>query len=53
MRVWVDFERLTIEADPPARYQADGELLGIAHDLDVTPVQDAIRVLRAPDTAQS
>jgi diacylglycerol kinase family enzyme len=53
VRVWVDFERLTIEADPPARYQADGEFLGIAHHLDVTPVQDAIRVLRAPDNAQS
>jgi len=53
VRVWVDFERLTIEADPPARYQADGELLGIAHHLDVTPVPDAIRVLRAPDDAQS
>ena len=25
----------------------------IAHHLDVTPVPDAIRVLRAPDNAQS
>ena len=49
VRVWTHFERLTIEADPPARYQADGELLGRAHHIEVNPLPDAITVMRDPD----
>ena len=52
VRVWVDFERLSIAAEPPARYQADGELLGVAHQLDVNPMPNAIAVLRDPARAE-
>jgi diacylglycerol kinase family enzyme len=52
VRVWTHFDRLTIEADPPARYQADGELLGRAHHLAVNPLPDAIAVLRDPNRSQ-
>jgi diacylglycerol kinase family enzyme len=34
--VWPGIDSLTVEADPPARYQADGELLGDATRVDIT-----------------
>lgn len=44
--VWTGFERLEIEADPPAPYQADGELLGNADFFSISEAVDALRVLR-------
>jgi len=48
VRFWSDYERLTIDAEPTTPFQADGEMLGRAHRAVVTPVEDAIRVLRPP-----
>lgn len=42
------FEKLIIEADPPTRFQADGELLGAASSLEITPAHNALRVLAPP-----
>ncbi len=46
--LWRDVRDLVVEAEPPALYQADGELLGTADRITVTPVRDALRVLRDP-----
>ena len=45
MHVWHDPAKLVIEAEPRSRFQADGELLGTADWLEVTPVPDGLRVL--------
>ena len=37
VHVWSDFEKLVIEADPPSSFQADGELLGAADAIEVSP----------------
>lgn len=44
--VWAGFDRLEIEADPAAPYQADGELLGHAKLIVITEAPGALRVLR-------
>jgi diacylglycerol kinase family enzyme len=46
--VFSRFERMTIEADPATPFQADGEHLGRASRLDITPVHDALLVVRDP-----
>ena len=46
VRFWANYERLTIEAEPRAPFQADGEMLGHAHHAVLTPAEGAIRVLR-------
>lgn len=48
VRVWPEFEKLVIEADPPAPFQADGELLGTTSSLEITFVPEALVVLRDP-----
>jgi diacylglycerol kinase family enzyme len=45
VELWSGFDKLVIEADPPALYQADGESLGATSTLEVTPAPDAVRVL--------
>ncbi len=45
-RLWTGYETLTIEAEPASPFHADGELLGIARDLTITPQEDALLVLR-------
>ena len=40
-----DFERLVVEADPPAAIQADGEHLGMEDKLEITPARDVLRIL--------
>ncbi|MCB1245824.1 MAG: hypothetical protein KDB69_01000, partial [Acidimicrobiia bacterium] len=45
-RVWESFAEMTVEADPPAPFQADGELLGDAEAITIRPSEDALRVLR-------
>ena len=44
-KVFRDFAKIEIEADPPARYQADGELLGQASSFTITPAIDALRIM--------
>lgn len=45
-RLWTEYDSLVIEAEPPTPFHADGELLGVAHHIEITPVEDAILVLR-------
>jgi diacylglycerol kinase family enzyme len=45
LTVWRDPFKVVIEADPPSRFQADGELLGNADWLEITPVPDALAVM--------
>ena len=46
VKLWTDYENLIIDADPKTPFQADGELLGMASRLDITPVENAMKVLR-------
>ena len=45
VHVWHDPTKLVIEADPPSRFQADGELLGSTDGLEITEVPDGLRVI--------
>ncbi len=45
-RLWTAYQTLTIEAEPTAPFHADGELLGLAHTLEITPAENALLVLR-------
>lgn len=42
------FEKLIIDADPAARFQADGELLGQTESVEITPAYDALSVIVPP-----
>jgi diacylglycerol kinase family enzyme len=46
IKLWSAYQQLTVEAEPLAPFQADGETLGQASYLKVQPVEDAIAVLR-------
>ncbi|MDQ3783011.1 MAG: hypothetical protein M3349_08765 [Actinomycetota bacterium] len=46
--VWHDPAKVVVEADPASRFQADGELLGNADWLEITPVPDALAVMTPP-----
>jgi diacylglycerol kinase family enzyme len=48
-QVYAQFERLTIEADPATPFQADGEHLGVASHIEITPAPDALLVVRNPE----
>jgi len=50
--LWTEYDRITIEADPPAPFQADGELLGTASHIEIEPVEHGMLVLR-PATVQA
>jgi diacylglycerol kinase family enzyme len=52
-RVWTGYESLVIEAEPHAPFHADGELLGNAGYLEITPVNGAILVLRPESQVSS
>ncbi len=43
------FDQMTIEADPAAPFQADGEHLGLATHIEITPAPDALFVVRNPE----
>jgi diacylglycerol kinase family enzyme len=43
--VFADLEKLLIHAEPAAQFQADGELLGSAEDIAITPAYDALTVI--------
>ena len=46
LKLWTDYRRLTVEAEPRTPFQADGELLGYASHIAIEPVEDAVAVLR-------
>lgn len=46
VKLWTDYANLIIDAEPKTPFQADGELLGMASRLDITPVEGALKVLR-------
>lgn len=48
IHVFHDIEKLLIHAEPSAAFQADGELLGKADSVEITPAYDALTVV-APD----
>ncbi len=43
--VWHEPAKVVIEAEPPSRFQADGEPLGSTDWLEITPVPEALQVL--------
>jgi diacylglycerol kinase family enzyme len=45
IHVFHDFEKLLIHAEPSAAFQADGELLGKADSVEITPAYDALSVI--------
>lgn len=49
-KVWSEFGSMEVNADPPAPFQADGELLGDAVSIEITPLPNALRVLRPAAT---
>jgi diacylglycerol kinase family enzyme len=46
--VWHDFDKLVIQAEPSAAFQADGELLGTTDWVEITPAYDALAVITDP-----
>ncbi len=44
--LWTEYDRITVDADPPAPFQADGELLGTASHIEIEPVEHGMLVLR-------
>jgi diacylglycerol kinase family enzyme len=46
--VFTCFDRMTIDADPPAPFQSDGEHLGTASHIEITPAEAAVLVIRDP-----
>ena len=45
VQVWTGFDSLTVEADPPAWAEADGELLGRASRVTIAPHADGISII--------
>ena len=43
--VFHEFEKLIVHAEPAAAFQADGELLGKADSVEITPAYDALSVI--------
>ncbi len=46
--VWPDITDLAVVADPPAPFQADGELWGPLSELRISHVPDALKVAAPP-----
>ena len=46
IKLWTDYGNLIIDAEPKTPFQADGELLGTANRLDISPIEGAMKVLR-------
>ncbi len=44
-RVFREFEKLIVHAEPSSAFQADGELLGQAESVEITPAYDALSVI--------
>ncbi len=43
--VFHDVQKLVVHAEPPAQFQADGELLGATESVEITPAYDALTVI--------
>lgn len=48
VEVWQGIAHLTVDADPPARCQADGELLGTADRIEISPSDRRLLVITSP-----
>jgi diacylglycerol kinase family enzyme len=48
VEVWQGIAGLTVDADPPARCQADGELLGTADRIEMSPSNRRLLVIASP-----
>lgn len=48
--LWTGYDQITIDADPPSPFQADGELLGVASHLTIKAVEGGMLVLRPGPT---
>ncbi len=48
IHLWEGFGDIEIDADPPTAFEADGEHLGMADHIRLTPAPGAVRVLRDP-----
>lgn len=48
MEVWRSFSEVAVEADPPAAFQADGELLGEVSSVTFAPAHSPLMVLDVP-----
>ncbi|GMQ93023.1 MAG: diacylglycerol kinase family lipid kinase [Acidimicrobiia bacterium] len=53
IRLWTEYASLVVEAEPATPFHADGELLGTAEYLEITPAENAILVLRPTDQPSS
>jgi diacylglycerol kinase family enzyme len=53
MRIWHDVQKLIVEAEPAAPFQADGELLGSTTAVEIAPAENALLVLRDPRSGQA
>ncbi len=45
VHLWTNFDKLVIDAEPAALFQADGEFLGPTDALEVTPSSDSLLVM--------
>jgi diacylglycerol kinase family enzyme len=45
VHVFRDLQKLVVHAEPAAKFQADGELLGTAESVEITPAYDALSVI--------
>ncbi len=45
VKIWHSFEKLIVEADPPAQFQADGDLLGVGDYFEITPAPGALTMM--------
>ena len=45
VKLWAGFQKLIVEADPPAPLQADGDSLGMGGYFEITPAPDALRMM--------
>ncbi len=43
--IFHDLHKLVVHAEPAARFQADGELLGTTESVEITPAYDALSVI--------
>jgi diacylglycerol kinase family enzyme len=50
--IWTDFDRLEITAEPASLIEADGELLGMASKIIVSPNPKVLRVVSAAGSSQ-
>ncbi|MGI9667364.1 MAG: diacylglycerol/lipid kinase family protein [Acidimicrobiia bacterium] len=49
VQLWTNYEKLSVDAEPTSPFQADGEMLGHAAAIDLTPDEQGLLVLRPPD----